>query len=45
MHRHQARFAKLALADHHQARLPIDVRIIQGQSFTDPKAGGREQAE
>jgi hypothetical protein len=45
MHRHQARLAKLALTDHQQPRLPIDVRIIQSQSFTDPKAGGREQAE
>jgi hypothetical protein len=45
MHRNQARFAKLALADQQQRGLPIDVGIIQSQGFTDPKAGGREQAE
>ena len=26
-------------------RLPIDVHIIQSQSFTDPKAGDHEQSE
>ena len=45
MDRHQARFAKLALTDHQHPRLPIDVRIVQGQGLTDTEAGGREQTE